>query len=60
VLLDATLVRGVLLPSTMKLLGDWNWYLPKWLEWLPRVSPEEPEPPPPPPEAEREREPARA
>jgi uncharacterized membrane protein YdfJ with MMPL/SSD domain len=59
VLLDATLVRGVLLPSTMKLLGDWNWYLPKWLEWLPRVSPEEPEPPPP-PEAEPEREPARA
>jgi RND superfamily putative drug exporter len=37
VLLDATLVRGVLLPATMKLLGDWNWYLPKWLEWLPRL-----------------------
>ena len=37
VLLDATLVRGVLLPATMKLLGDWNWYLPKWLEWLPQV-----------------------
>jgi uncharacterized membrane protein YdfJ with MMPL/SSD domain len=36
VLLDATLVRGVLLPATMKLLGDWNWYLPKWLEWLPK------------------------
>ncbi len=36
VLLDATLVRGVLLPSTMKLLGDWNWYLPRWLEWIPR------------------------
>jgi RND superfamily putative drug exporter len=36
VLLDATIVRGVLLPATMKLLGDWNWYLPKWLEWLPR------------------------
>jgi RND superfamily putative drug exporter len=35
VLIDATLVRGVLLPATMKLLGDWNWYLPKWLEWLP-------------------------
>jgi hypothetical protein len=30
----------VLLPATMKLLGDWNWYLPKWLEWLPRVIPE--------------------
>ena len=36
VLIDATLVRGVLLPATMKLLGDWNWYLPKWLEWLPK------------------------
>jgi RND superfamily putative drug exporter len=36
VLIDATLVRGVLLPATMKLLGDWNWYLPSWLEWLPR------------------------
>ena len=36
-LLDATIIRGVLLPATMKLLGDWNWYLPGWLEWLPRV-----------------------
>jgi hypothetical protein len=27
----------VLLPATMKLLGDWNWYLPRWLEWLPRL-----------------------
>ena len=36
VLLDATLVRGVLLPASMKLLGEWNWYLPTWLEWLPR------------------------
>jgi uncharacterized membrane protein YdfJ with MMPL/SSD domain len=36
VLIDATIVRGVLLPATMKLLGDWNWYLPKWLEWLPK------------------------
>jgi RND superfamily putative drug exporter len=35
VLLDATLIRGVLLPATMKLLGDRNWYLPSWLEWLP-------------------------
>jgi RND superfamily putative drug exporter len=35
VLLDATLVRAVLLPASMKLLGDWNWYLPRWLEWLP-------------------------
>jgi uncharacterized membrane protein YdfJ with MMPL/SSD domain len=39
VLIDATLIRGVLLPATMKLLGDWNWYLPRWLEWLPRVGP---------------------
>ena len=37
VLIDATIVRGVLLPATMKLLGDWNWYLPNWLEWLPRL-----------------------
>jgi uncharacterized membrane protein YdfJ with MMPL/SSD domain len=59
VLLDATLVRGVLLPSTMRLLGDWNWYLPRWLEWLPHVTPEEPAAgPPSAPEAEREREPA--
>jgi uncharacterized membrane protein YdfJ with MMPL/SSD domain len=38
ILLDATLVRAVLLPATMKLLGDRNWYLPKTLGWLPRVS----------------------
>jgi hypothetical protein len=38
ILLDATLVRGVLLPATMKLLGEHNWYLPKKLNWLPRVS----------------------
>jgi RND superfamily putative drug exporter len=37
VLIDATLVRAVLLPATMKLLGDWNWYLPSWLSWLPRL-----------------------
>jgi RND superfamily putative drug exporter len=36
VLLDATVIRGILLPATMKLLGDWNWYLPKGLAWLPR------------------------
>jgi RND superfamily putative drug exporter len=39
VLIDATIIRAVLLPATMKLLGDWNWYLPKWLEWLPRLEP---------------------
>ena len=37
VLIDATIVRAVLLPAAMKLLGDWNWYLPQWLEWLPHV-----------------------
>jgi uncharacterized membrane protein YdfJ with MMPL/SSD domain len=40
VLIDATLIRAVLLPAAMKLLGDWNWYLPSWLEWLPRVGTE--------------------
>ena len=37
VLIDATIVRAVLLPVSMKLLGDSNWYLPKWLQWLPRL-----------------------
>jgi RND superfamily putative drug exporter len=37
VLLDATVIRGVLLPASMKLLGDWNWYLPSWLAWLPKA-----------------------
>ena len=47
ILIDATIVRGVLLPATMKLLGEWNWYLPRWLEWLPRVELErEPQPEP--------------
>jgi uncharacterized membrane protein YdfJ with MMPL/SSD domain len=41
VLLDATIVRAVLLPATMKLLGDANWYLPSWLEWLPRLGADE-------------------
>ena len=45
VLIDATIIRGVLLPAAMKLLGDWNWYLPKRLDWLPRIAREgEPEP----------------
>jgi RND superfamily putative drug exporter len=39
VLIDATIVRAVLLPASMTLLGDWNWYLPRWLEWLPRLEP---------------------
>jgi RND superfamily putative drug exporter len=46
ILIDATIVRAVLLPATMKLLGDWNWYLPKWLQWLPRLGPSEPVPSP--------------
>jgi uncharacterized membrane protein YdfJ with MMPL/SSD domain len=37
ILIDATIIRGVLLPASMSVLGDWNWYLPKWLAWLPRV-----------------------
>jgi uncharacterized membrane protein YdfJ with MMPL/SSD domain len=36
-LIDATLIRSVILPAAMKLLGRWNWYLPSWLGWLPRV-----------------------
>jgi uncharacterized membrane protein YdfJ with MMPL/SSD domain len=40
VLIDATIIRGVLLPASMKLLGDRNWYLPRWLEWLPPVGSE--------------------
>jgi RND superfamily putative drug exporter len=40
VLIDATIIRAVLLPATMKLLGEWNWYLPNWLRWLPNLGPE--------------------
>jgi RND superfamily putative drug exporter len=43
VLLDATLVRAILLPASMKLLGDRNWYLPNSLGWLPKVRHSEPE-----------------
>ena len=63
VLIDATIIRGVLLPASMKLLGDWNWYLPRWLEWLPQVGPEsaappaEPQEPPTPEEPEADEEP---
>ncbi|RGD62913.1 MMPL family transporter [Kitasatospora xanthocidica] len=45
VLIDATVIRGVLLPSVMTLLGDRNWYLPRWLNWLPDLSHGEPVPP---------------
>jgi putative drug exporter of the RND superfamily len=51
-LIDATIIRSVVLPSAMKLLGEWNWYLPRWLEWLPRLQVEG--------EAGRERAPAGA
>ena len=40
VLIDSTIVRAVLLPASMKLLGDWNWYLPRFLERLWRAAPE--------------------
>ena len=40
VLIDATVIRSVLLPASMKLLGDLNWYLTQWLAWLPEVSQE--------------------
>ena len=44
ILIDATVIRSVLLPASMKLLGDRNWYLPKWLDWLPKVTAEAPAP----------------
>ena len=55
ILIDATMIRAVLLPASMSLLDRWNWYLPGWLEWLPRLEhghyePDEPD----------ERDPARA
>jgi uncharacterized membrane protein YdfJ with MMPL/SSD domain len=40
VLIDATVIRGVMLPAAMKLLGEWNWYMPRWLEWVPSLTPE--------------------
>ena len=38
VILDATIIRMVLVPASMELLGDKNWYFPSWLEWLPKIS----------------------
>ena len=38
ILIDATVIRSILLPASMKLLGDWSWYLPRWLEWLPKIN----------------------
>jgi uncharacterized membrane protein YdfJ with MMPL/SSD domain len=40
VLIDATVIRGVLLPAAMKLLGEWNWYMPRWLDWVPSLTAE--------------------
>jgi RND superfamily putative drug exporter len=45
-LIDATIIRSVLLPSVMKLLGEWNWYLPRWLGWIPELHIEGPPPAP--------------
>jgi RND superfamily putative drug exporter len=42
-LLDATLIRSIVLPCTLSLLGERSWYLPRWLDWLPRVEVESPE-----------------
>ena len=36
-LVDATIIRSVARAGGDELLGDWNWYLPRWLEWLPRI-----------------------
>jgi len=47
VFIDATIIRGVLLPASMKVLDDWNWYLPSWLEWIPHIGGEPPSTPPP-------------
>jgi len=44
ILIDATIIRAVLLPATLKLLDDSIWYLPHWLEWLPRLEGRESEP----------------
>jgi putative drug exporter of the RND superfamily len=58
VLIDATIIRAVLLPAAMKILGDWNWYLPRWLEWLPSLVPSEGKAEPPQPEKPRRHKPA--
>jgi RND superfamily putative drug exporter len=49
VLLDATVIRSILVPASMKLLGDWNWYLPRILHWLPDIRTEGHAPPKPAP-----------
>jgi RND superfamily putative drug exporter len=42
IFLDATIVRSILLPASMRLLGEWNWWMPRWLSWLPKVTIEGP------------------
>ncbi len=42
IFLDATVVRSILLPASMRLLGEWNWWMPRWLSWLPKVTIEGP------------------
>jgi len=37
IFIDATVIRSILLPASMKLLGEWNWYLTSWLRWLPQI-----------------------
>jgi RND superfamily putative drug exporter len=64
ILIDATIIRAVLLPASMSLLGRWNWYLPGWLEWLPHLEhghyePDEPGQPDEPSLAEPELDPVR-
>ena len=44
IFIDATVIRSVLLPASMKRLGPANWYLPSWLQWLPDIRMEEPSP----------------
>src|SRR5262249_58235880 len=56
-LIDATIIRSVMLPAAMRILDGWNWYLPSWLEWLPHIEIEAGHPeggaPPPSPRAQK-------
>ena len=60
-ILDATLIRLVILPSTLTLLGQRSWYLPRWLDWLPHLQADPPQTPAPakPPAAAGTQPPAR-
>ena len=59
-LVDATIVRSILVPAAMTLLGRWNWYLPAWLDWLPHVEVEGAHADAPTPPAEQDLTPARS